>query len=246
MEFDPICGTITETISPKVKRRRKKFKRSRFITGVILVCIFGGFYLFSTKPEAVKKIVKKTINYTKLKVSGSYSSKLKDKMSVYINTVERTGITPCRDENDIKSRRNLYRVESGSYYRIDRLDYSHAYLSKKGKALLERIEADFREKIYTTDLRNSRFIVTSLTRTKENVRRLRRNNGNASDRSAHMYGGCFDITYARFENDKNKLTANDIYRLKETLAQVIYELKENKKCWAITEKRQPCFHIVAR
>jgi hypothetical protein len=167
-------------------------------------------------------------------------------MSAYINTVERTGITPCRDEEDIKSRRNLYKLESGSYYSIDRLDYSHAYLSKKGKALLERIEANFAEQIYTTDLRDSRFIVTSLTRTKENVRRLRRNNGNASDRSAHMYGGCFDITYARFENDKKKLTANDIYRLKETLAQVIYELKEKKKCWAITEKRQPCFHVVAR
>ena len=52
--------------------RRKKFKKSKFITGAILICIFGGFYLFSSKPEAVKKIVKKTINYTKLKVSGSY------------------------------------------------------------------------------------------------------------------------------------------------------------------------------
>ena len=123
-------------------------------------------------------------------------------MSAYINIVERTGITPCRNEEDIKSRRNLYKLDAGNYYSIDRLDYSHAYLSKKGKELLERIEADFGEKIYTTDLRDSRFIVTSLTRTKENVRRLRRNNGNASDRSAHMYGGCFDITYARFENDK--------------------------------------------
>jgi hypothetical protein len=226
--------------------RRKKFKKSKFITGAILICIFGGFYLFSSKPEAIKKIVKETINYTKLKVSGSYSAQLKDKMSAYINTVERTGITPCRDESDIKSRRNLYKLEAGSYYSIARLDYSHAYLSKKGKALLERIEAGFGEKIKTTDLRDSRFIVTSLTRTKENVRRLRRNNGNASDRSAHMYGGCFVITYARFENDKKNLTANDIYRLKETLAQVIFELKEKKKCWAITEKRQPCYHIVAR
>ena len=221
--------------------RRKKFKKSKFITGTILICIFGGFYLFSSKPEAVKKIVKKTINYNKLKVSGLYSSKLKDKMSVYINTVERTGITPCRDEEDIKSRRNLYKLESGSYYSIDRLDYSHAYLSKKGKALLERIEADFAEKTYTTDLHKSRFILTSLTRTKENVKRLRINNGNASDRSAHMYGGCFDITYARFENDQKKLTANDIYRLKETLAQVIFELKEKKKCWAITEKNSLAF-----
>jgi hypothetical protein len=154
--------------------RRKKFKKSKLFTGVILICIFGGFYLFSSKPEAIKKIVKKTINYTKLKVSGSYSAQLKDKMSAYINTVERTGITPCRDESDIKSRRNLYKLEAGSYYSIARLDYSHAYLSKKGKALLERIEAGFGEKIKTTDLRDSRFIITSLTRTKENVRRLRR------------------------------------------------------------------------
>ena len=100
--------------------RRKKFKKSKFITGAILICIFGGFYLFSSKPEAVKKIVKKTINYTKLKVSGSYSARLKDKMSAYINTVERTGITPCRNEEDIKSRRNLYKLDAGNYYSIDR------------------------------------------------------------------------------------------------------------------------------
>jgi hypothetical protein len=61
-----------------------------------------------------------------------------------------------------------------------------------------------------------------------------------------MYGGCFDISYARFDYDKKKLTANDIYSLIETLAKVIFELKEKKKCWAITEKRQPCFHVVAR
>lgn len=226
--------------------RRKKFKKQKFFTGLILICLFGGFYLFSSKPEVVKKVLKKTINYTKLKVSGSYSSRLKDKMSAYISTVERTGITPCRNEEDINSRRNLYKIESGTYYSIDHLDYSHAYLSKKGKALLKAIETDFGEKLSTTDLHDSRFIVTSLTRTKENVRRLRRTNGNASDKSAHMYGGCFDITYARFENDNKRLNANDVYRLKETLAQVIFELKENKRCWAITEKRQPCFHVVAR
>lgn len=226
--------------------RRKKFKKSKFITGAILICIFGGFYLFSSKPEAVIKIVKKTINYTKLKVSGTYSAQLKDKMSAYINTVERTGITPCRNEEDIKSRRNLYKIEAGRYYSIDRLDYSHAYLSKKGKALLDQINKNFGDKLSKTDLHDSHFIVTSLTRTKENVRRLRRNNGNASDRSAHMYGGCFDITYARFKNANKKLSANDIYRLKETLAEVIFELKKQKQCWAITEKRQPCFHVVCR
>jgi len=229
-----------------LKMRKKKLKNSKIITGAVLVCLFGGFYLFSSKPDVIKRIVKKTINYTKLKVSGSYSSRLKDKMSVYISTVERTGITPCRDAKDIETRKNLYKIEQGTFYSIDRLDYSHAYLSKNGKSLLEQIEKNFGEKLSTTDLHDSRFIVTSLTRTKENVRRLRRNNGNASDKSAHMYGGCFDITYARFENENKKLNANDIYRLKETLAQVIYELKEREKCWAITEKRQPCFHVVCR
>lgn len=226
--------------------RRKKSNQSKIATGIVLVCIFGGFYLFSSKPEVVKRVVKKTINYTKLKVSGSYSARLKDKMPAYIKTVERTGITPCRNAKDIETRRDLYKIEEGRYYTIDRLDYSHAYLSEKGRALLEHIEDDFGKKLASTDLHDSRFILTSLTRTKENVRHLRRNNGNASDRSAHMYGGCFDITYTRFKNGSKKLTANDVYRLKETLAQVIFELKENGECWAVTEKKQPCFHVVSR
>ena len=36
-----------------------------------------------------KKIVKKTINYTKLKISGSYSSKLKDTQNGKIEQIER-------------------------------------------------------------------------------------------------------------------------------------------------------------
>ena len=61
-----------------------------------------------------------------------------------------------------------------------------------------------------------------------------------------MYGGCFDITYSRFENNRKKLDANDMYRLKETIAEIIYQLMQEKKCWATKEKREPCFHLVSR
>ena len=226
--------------------RRKKSKRGKLGTWLVILGLFGGFYLLSSKQEVVKRIVKKTINYTKLQVKETYSSKLKDKMPAYIESVAGTGIVPCRNGKLIKSHPNLFKVEDRRYYQIDHLDYSHPYLTQKGLALLNKIAENFGKKIASTDLHDSKFIVTSLTRSKENVRRLRRNNGNASERSAHLYGGCFDITYARFSNAKKYLSGNDVYRLKETLAEVIYELKKRDKCWAITEKNQPCFHVVCK
>jgi hypothetical protein len=34
--------------------------------------------------------------------------------------------------------------------------------------------------------------------------------------------------------------------MKEALAEVIWELREEKKCWATYEKSQGCFHVVSR
>ena len=111
--------------------RRKKSKRGKLGTWLVILGLFGGFYLLSSKQEVVKRIVKKTINYTKLQVKETYSSKLKDKMSAYIESVARTGIVPCRNGKQIKSHPNLFKVEDRRYYQIDHLDYSHPYLTQK-------------------------------------------------------------------------------------------------------------------
>lgn len=227
--------------------RRKKRRLKPVVKLWLLIIGLSVFvYAFWTEPELLKKIIKKEEILVPLKISRTYSSKLNDKMSGYIDYVEKHGVPPCRSEKELQKNPRLKPIKAGTNYSIDRLTHSHAYLSSKGKSLLDQVDADFGAKIKGTDLQGSQFIVTSLTRTKKNIRDLKKINVNASDRSAHMYGGCFDITYARFENKSKKLGTNEIYRLKETLAEIIYQLMQEKKCWATKEKREPCFHIVSR
>ena len=41
--------------------------------------------------------------------------------------------------------------------------------------------------------------MTSVLRTQDDVKRLRRRNGNASANSAHFYGTTFDVSWKRFQ-----------------------------------------------
>lgn len=47
-------------------------------------------------------------------------------------------------------------------------------------------------------LNPNQIIVTSVLRTADDVKRLRRRNGNASANSAHAFGTTFDVSYRRF------------------------------------------------
>ena len=88
--------------------------------------------------------------------------------------------------------------------------------------------------------------MTSMTRKTENVKTLRRNNRNSSENSPHLYGNAFDISYKRFNVHKWKLTNCDMKYLKDALGEVIWQLREERECFATYERMQNCYHIVAR
>ena len=104
---------------------------------------------------------------------------------------------------------------------------------------------------YGTDSKDSDIDdVTSVLRTKDDVKRLRKGNGNASLNSAHFYGTTFDVAYARFKKveDPDGCTMQDVSQdtLKLVLAEVLYDMQKNKKCYIKYEVKQGCFHITAR
>ena len=178
-----------------------------------------------------------------------YSRKLTDKVVLYYDQSKLTGIKECKDENDIKKRVSdgkLFRIRSGSRFIIDRMSYSYPFLTREGEILLNEIGKRFKEKTEIAGFRGARFIVTSMTRTTENMRDLSRNNQNVSVNSAHLHGIAFDISYIRFSCRKLFVTSCDKRYLKEALAQVIWQLKEDDRCWATYEKVQNCYHIVTR
>jgi len=178
-----------------------------------------------------------------------FSRKLNDRIVDYSAEAKRKGIKVCKNDRDLKNRISegkLVKVKSTNRYLIENMTYSSPYLTKDSKVLLEEIARRFRQKVSQKGLKGARLIVTSMTRKTESVKKLRRNNTNSSENSPHLYGNAFDITYKRFIVRKWILTNCDKKYLKDALGEVIWQLREEKKCFATYEKMQNCFHIVAR
>jgi uncharacterized protein YcbK (DUF882 family) len=178
-----------------------------------------------------------------------FNRNLNDKIIDYSAAAKLRGIKPCNDDKEIKSRigeGKLVKVNSGSRYVVDRMVYSSPYLTKDTKKLLDEISERLTEKTLQEGLQGVRIVITSMTRKTESLKRLRRYNQNASDNSPHLYGNAFDISYKRFIVRKWVLTNCDKKFLKDALGEVIWQLKEEKRCWATYEKGQSCFHVVCR
>ena len=86
--------------------------------------------------------------------------------------------------------------------------------------------------------------MTSVFRTGSSVKKLRKSNGNASANSAHVYGTTFDVAYARFKKDGRKEAPKE--KLKSVLADVLQDLRLQKKCYVRYEFKQGCFHVTTR
>jgi hypothetical protein len=178
-----------------------------------------------------------------------FSRKLNDKIVDYSSAAKLKGIKVCKDENELKKRiaeGKLVKVRSGNAYTVERMTFSYPCVTRDSKILLDEIADKLRTKAYQKGLAGVRVYITSMTRMSDNMKSLRRFNGNASSNSPHLYGDAFDISYKRFVAHKWALTSCDKKFLKEALAEVIWQFREENRCWATYEKVQNCFHIVCR
>jgi len=178
-----------------------------------------------------------------------FSRKLNDRLVDYSSSARLSGVAPAKTVGEIRTKvrqGKLVKVRSGRRYVVDKLNYSHPYVTRDTRELIDEIAKRFREKTSAKGLKGSQFIITSMTRKTESLKSLRKFNMNASENSPHLYGNAFDITYKRILASKMILTNCDKGFLKEALAEVIWELRAEKKCWATYEKGQACFHVVAR
>jgi hypothetical protein len=96
----------------------------------------------------------------------------------------------------------LVEVSDGRGYRIDRLKYSNAVLLPEVRDLLENMGNDYADALKGTDSEVTVFRVTSMTRTNNQQRSLRKRNRNATKSlSTHSYGASFDIAFMDRAND---------------------------------------------
>lgn len=159
------------------------------------------------------------------------------------------GITPMTNRADTaKHAQDMVRLPMElDLYKIDKLTHSVPYLVPDASALLVQICANFRDSLKSKRLPYYKPIITSITRTQDDVSGLTKRNHNASDNSAHTYGTTFDISWKRFQkigvSGKNDVSVD---KLKLVLAQVLHNLRERDKCYIVHERKQACFHITVR
>lgn len=178
----------------------------------------------------------------------THAWQLNDSVRHYLEHSYLNGIGVVSYYRDIQSKLDsgkLVKVGNNPYYITDTMRYSYPFLTPGGKELLDELGVKFSEKLRNTELKEARFVVTSMFRTVSSVSRLRRHNRNAIRHSAHLHGTTFDISYEKFDHPR-ALDADEKAYLKETLAQCIFELRSARKCWATYEMWQTCFHIVNR
>ena len=140
----------------------------------------------------------------------------------------------------------LKRIETNELYKVDPLTHSAPYLVPKAKDFLDELGEAFQDSLYNRGYdRRHRFIVTSVYRTENHIKRLRRSgNVNASKNSCHQYGTTVDITYVRFDKPE-EYRANDP-KLLQLLMQTVYDMHQAGRCYVKYERKQSCLHITVR
>lgn len=190
------------------------------------------------KPHNVKGVV-------------SYRRAFPDLNDTHLETAAEVGIKPIADRKAADSlKEELEHIASNKWYVVDSLTYSIPYLVPRADALLTDIGRNFSDSLAAKGLNPNQVIVTSVLRTRQDVKRLRRRNGNASENSAHCYGATFDISWKRFNKvedpDGRPLQNVAPDTLKRVLAEVLRDLRQEGRCHVKYELKQACFHITAR
>ncbi len=226
-------------------------KRTLGITGYIITFSLLVLLVITViKPKKTRRFVRDLLGLTCIDYKQPvFSKKLTDKIPDYISYSKVSGIKKCSNEHELTAlaeKGKLFEIKSGNGFIVGEMSHSYPYLTKDAKDLLTEISKRFKKKISGTRLKGSSFKVTSMTRTDEKLKSLRGVNGNASLNSPHLYGNAFDISYIKFSSTKIFSTNCDEKYLMEALAEVIWQLKKEKKCWATFERQQNCFHVVAR
>lgn len=127
--------------------------------------------------------------------------------------------------------------EDTDFYVIQKLTHSRAFLIKPAFDALNEISSKFKSET------NTRLSISSLARTLETQRKLRRVNSNAAKgASAHEYGAAFDISYSQYDDGVRGRNYSYESKLQAILDQMVAE----GKIYYIKERRQPCFHITVR
>lgn len=179
-------------------------------------------------------------------IGGSLPRVFNDSNYIHLNEAQAIGIKPISNPADAwHINRPLRHIGTCREYYLDDLTHSLPFLVPEAADLLRDIGQRFNDSLMARGGGSYRLKVTSVLRTGSSVTSLRRRNVNAVEASAHQYGTTFDISYAKFICD-SVTVARTQEDLKNLLAEVLKQLRDEQRCYVKYERKQGCFHITAR
>ncbi|HHV86226.1 MAG TPA: hypothetical protein GXX42_10520 [Petrimonas sp.] len=185
----------------------------------------------------------------KQRFSGNYNKEFNDLQDLHLTAAVAGGISPMASRDDtLKLKDELVRLPNElELYKMYDLTHSIPFLVPSAAQLFVDIAQNFRDSLYSKDLPLYRLYLTSILRTDDDLSTLTKRNINASENSTHRYGTTFDVSWKRFD----QVTPDSIRqvppeRLKLVLAQVLFDLKNQQRCYVKHERKQACFHITVR
>ncbi len=200
-----------------------------------------------------KDLTKPDYEWKRHKIRGvdNFPNSFPDVNDLQLTAAKTLGIQPISNRNEMELIKNqLVYIGINPYYNIKTLNHSIPYLVPKAQLLLTKIARNFLDSQYVKKISPSKLLVTSATRTVEDVEKLHKKNSNASTNSCHCYGTTFDISYAKFQPVRNSDNSTPPQQnngaLKFILAEVLNDLRKQELCYVKYESRQGCFHITVR
>ena len=179
----------------------------------------------------------------------SYKDKFRDTQAKQEQAAKALGLaTPPQNRQEAaKMRSRLTLIQTNENFIVDSLTHSIPYLVPAAAAELESIGREFADILQRNNLPHYRFYVTSVLRTKDDVKQLQKSgNINATSNSCHCYGTTFDLAYYRYD----KVTRTREYmhedNIKLVLGQVLLNHQRAGKIYVKYEHKQACFHITVR
>ena len=198
-------------------------------------------FFFSSCKEERKEM--RPITYT-----GSYSRDFNDLNELHLESAKRLGVEPVASREEAEHlKQKLVEIKDTDYYIIDKLTHSIPYLVPEAETLLMTIGKNFRDSLEVHHAPLYKLKITSITRTREDIEKLRKRNYNSAENSAHEYGTTIDISWSKYiQVDEKDAVILDDGELKKLLASVLRDLQKQEKCYVKHERKQGCFHITAR
>ena len=240
-----------------MKLTKRRFLMGYITVALLLAAVRWTYSAVSNMPATVANdtkasvVVPRSTRPHRIRSVGSYLEAFPDTNAVQLVAAQQWGVKPVANRADAEARKKeLVYVASSPYYHVDPLRQSIPYLVPRAAVLLQDIGQAFFDSLYIKGVPLHRLIVTSVLRTQEDVARLRRFNGNATENSCHLYGTTFDICYNRYETVEppegphRRAVGSDT--LKYVLSEVLRDMRQQGRCFIKYEVKQGCFHMTVR